>query len=187
MLLASRWRSLRTPVQPFRSGHSVLPHCSVWRLRTRMRSSVIKRRTRGDRSELPIGVVDWTNPFSLGNLSQRTGGGERYERRAGRYLRRRVSRRSYSQLLTSALRSRAWPDANCECECSPSSRGRSSARFPTIRADQLSSTYSRARSLTIVMESLRTTGRGWDGPKSRNTTHWLENRQRLRRWRSPST
>src|ERR1039458_10540539 len=74
-------------------------------------------------------------------------------------------RQSYLQRLTLALRSRAWRGVNFECVCSPSSLEPSSARFTTIRTDQASSTYCRARSLTTEMEPLRTMGREWAGPR----------------------
>jgi hypothetical protein len=47
--------------------------------------------------------------------------------------------------------------------------------FHDHKTDQASSTYCKERSLTIEMESLRTMGREWAGPRIGNTTHWLEN------------
>src|ERR1039457_2367281 len=103
-----------------------------------------------------------------------------------RHLRRRVLQRSYSQLLTLALRSRAWRGVNFECVCSPSSLEPSSARFTTIRTDQASSTYCKERSLTTEMEPLRTMGRDWAGPRIGTPPTGLRTEKRFLRWRSRS-
>jgi delta 1-pyrroline-5-carboxylate dehydrogenase len=62
----------------------------------------------------------------------------------------------------------------------------SSARFTTIKTDQASSTYCKERSLTIEMESLRTMGREWAGPRIGAPHTGLRTEVRFRRWRSRS-
>jgi hypothetical protein len=59
-----------------------------------------------------------------------------------------------------------------------------SARFTTIKTDQAPSTYCKERSLTIEMESLRTMGREWAGPRIRTPHTGLRTEERFRRWRS---
>ena len=65
--------------------------------------------------------------------------------------------------------------------------GGSSARFTTIKADQAPSTYCKERSLTIEMESLRTMGREWAGPRIGTPHTGLRTEERFRQWRSRST
>jgi hypothetical protein len=52
--------------------------------------------------------------------------------------------------------------------------------------DQESSTYCKERSLTIEMESLRTMGREWAGPRIGTPHTGLRTEERFRRWRSRS-
>jgi len=56
----------------------------------------------------------------------------------------------------------------------------------TIKIDQAPSTYCKARLLTIEMESLRTMGREWVGPRIGTPHTGLRTEEPLRRWRSRS-
>jgi len=80
-----------------------------------------------------------------------------------------------------ALRSRAWQGANFVCVWWPSSPEASSARFTITKTDQAPSTYCKARSPTIEMESLRTMGREWAGPRIGTPLTGLRTEERFRR------
>src|ERR1022692_3459403 len=54
------------------------------------------------------------------------------------------------------------------------------------RTDQASSTYCKERSLTTEMETLRTMGREWAGPRIGRPPTGLRTEERFRRWRSRS-
>jgi hypothetical protein len=62
----------------------------------------------------------------------------------------------------------------------------SSARFTTIKTDQAPSTYCKERSLTVEMESLRTMGRVWAGPRIGTPHTGSRTEERFRQWRSRS-
>src|SRR5579862_143792 len=104
-----------------------------------------------------------------------------------RYLRREALRRSYLQLSTLALRSKAWRGVNSECVCSPSKLEPSSARFTTIKTDQASSTSCKERSLTIETALPRTMDQEWAGPRIETPHTGLRTEEPSRRWRSRST